>query len=175
MAEDNKVITAGDNKDFRHIVRVANTDMDGNRKIGEAIRKIRGIGFSFANTICTLAGVDRAKKSGELSDDELKRIDESIKTASGKVPSWLLNRRKDYETGKDLHLVSSDLKFANDQDIRLMKKIRSYKGVRHAAGLPVRGQRTRSNFRKNKGKVSLGVVKKKAKAQQQDADKKGRK
>ena len=43
-----------------------------------------------------------------------------------------------------------------------MKKIRSYRGVRHGIGLPVRGQRTKSNFRKNKGKVSLGVAKKAA-------------
>jgi small subunit ribosomal protein S13 len=41
-----------------------------------------------------------------------------------------------------------------------MKKIRSYRGVRHGIGLPVRGQRTKSNFRRNKGKVSLGVAKK---------------
>lgn len=147
-------------KDFRHIVRVANTDLEGSKQIGEAIRKIKGLGFSFANTVCTLADVDKLKKAGELTDDELKRIDAAIKGAAAKVPAWLLNRRKDRETGKNFHLISSELEFAKEQDIRLLKKIKSYRGIRHALGLPVRGQRTRSNFRKNKGKVSLGVVKK---------------
>ena len=49
--------------------------------------------------------------------------------------------------------------FTQDNDIKMMKKMRSYKGIRHSLGLPVRGQRTKSNFRKNKGKV-LGVRKK---------------
>ncbi len=149
-----------ESKDFRHIVRIANTDLDGSKQIGSAITRIKGIGFSFANTLCSLAGIDKEKKAGELTDDELKRVNEAIKTASSKVPSWLLNRRKDKETGKDSHLIISDLDFTKEQDIRLMKKIKSYRGVRHAAGLPVRGQRTRSNFRKNKGKISLGVIRK---------------
>ena len=55
-----------------------------------------------------------------------------------------------------------------------MKKIRSYKGVRHTFGLPVRGQSTKSNFRKNKGKGSLGVQRKKIAAppKQEGKDKK---
>jgi len=75
----------------------------------------------------------------------------------------MLNRRKDYETGEDKHLLSSDLAFTKDNDIKMLKKIKSYKGMRHAFGLPVRGQRTRSNFRRNKGKVT-GVQKKKIKS-----------
>ena len=59
------------------------------------------------------------------------------------------------------NFLQDDLSFAEENDIKMMKKIRSYRGVRHGMGLPVRGQRTKSNFRKNKGKVSLGVIKKK--------------
>ena len=59
-----------------------------------------------------------------------------------------------------MHLINTDLDLSKDGDIKRMKKVKSYKGLRHTWGLPVRGQRTRSNFRKNKGKVSLGVVKK---------------
>ena len=62
------------------------------------------------------------------------------------------NRQKDLETGESKHLVSTDLDMRKDFDIRRLKKIRSYKGVRHTAGLPVRGQRTRSHFR-TKGQV----------------------
>jgi small subunit ribosomal protein S13 len=68
----------------------------------------------------------------------------------------MLNRRKDMETGEDRHLTTADLKFFNDNDIKMMKKMRSYKGIRHMEGLPVRGQKTKSKFRKNKGKV-MGV------------------
>lgn len=145
---------------FRHIVRIANTDLDGNRKIGDAIRKIKGVGFSFASAVCQLAKIEGSKKAGNLLPEEVKRIDEAIATASKTVPVWMLNRRKDIEDGTDKHLIGADLTFAQESDIRFMKQIRSYKGVRHTMGAPVRGQRTRSNFRRNKGKV-IGVVKKK--------------
>ncbi len=145
---------------FRHIVRIANTDLDGNRRIGDAIMKIKGIGFSFASAVCQLAKIDGSKKAGNLLPEEVKRIDEAITTANKAVPAWMLNRRKDLEDGTDKHLIGADLTYAQESDIRFMKQIRSYKGVRHTMGAPVRGQRTRSNFRRNKGKV-IGVVKKK--------------
>ena len=56
-------------------------------------------------------------------------------------------------------MTGTTLSFTQDNDIKMMKKIKSYKGVRHILGQPVRGQRTKSNFRKNKGKV-LGVKRK---------------
>ena len=59
-------------------------------------------------------------------------------------------------------IVNAINSFAEETDIKRMKKTRSYRGVRHGMGLPVRGQRTKSNFRKNKGKASLGVAKKAA-------------
>ncbi len=145
---------------FRHIVRIANTDLDGNRRIGDAIRKIKGVGFSFASAVCQLAKIDGSKKAGNLLPEEVKRVDEAIATASKTVPVWMLNRRKDMEDGTDKHLIGADITFAQESDIRFMKQIRSYKGVRHTMGAPVRGQRTRSNFRRNKGKV-IGVIKKK--------------
>jgi small subunit ribosomal protein S13 len=52
------------------------------------------------------------------------------------------------------------LKFAKENDVKMMKKIKSYRGLRHQWSLPVRGQRTKSNFRRNKGKGSLGVKRK---------------
>ena len=145
---------------FKHIVRIASTDLDGNRKTADAIRKIKGVGFSFASAICQLAKIDGGKKAGNLMPEEVKRIDEAISTASKTMPVWMLNRRKDLEDGTDKHLLGADLTFAQESDIRFMKQIRTYKGARHAIGAPVRGQRTRSNFRKNKGKV-IGVIKKK--------------
>ena len=56
-----------------------------------------------------------------------------------------------------MHLSSTELQIAKENDIKLLKKIKCYKGIRHIYSLPVRGQSTRSNFRKNKGKAKLGV------------------
>ena len=147
-------------KAFRHIVRVLNTDLDGNKHIVDSLRKIKGIGFSFANITCKLAKIDPSKKTGNLSDEEIAGLNDAIKNAASRVPQWMLNRRKDTETGQNRHVLSSDLDFSRETDIRTMKKIKSYRGIRHSVGLPVRGQRTRSNFRRNKGR-GPGVVKKK--------------
>ena len=115
----------------------------------------------FSNMVCNLAGVDKMAKTGYLNDEQIKKIDGVLNNPlKYNAPNWMLNRRKNYEDGKDYHLVTGNLSFAEENDIKRMKKIRSYKGVRHGIGLPVRGQRTKSNFRKNKGKASLGVVKK---------------
>ncbi len=146
-------------KDFRYLVRIMNTDLDGNKQIIDALRKIKGISFSFASAVCTLSSVDKTKKAGYLSEDEVRNIESHIKRAPNLMPLWMLNRRKDLEDGTDKHLFTADLDYSVDNDIKVMKKMRSYRGIRHGMGAPVRGQRTRSNFRRNKGKV-LGVVKK---------------
>jgi len=147
-------------KDFRHIIRISNTDLDGNKAIMQAMRNIKGVSFMFANMVCSLASVEGTKKVGYLSDAEIKKIEDVLKNPfSFGAPAWMANRRKDMVDGQDKHLLSSDLSFVQDNDIKMLKKMRCYKGVRHMAGLPVRGQRTKSNFRKNKGKVHLGVKK----------------
>ncbi|MFH1849869.1 MAG: 30S ribosomal protein S13 [archaeon] len=152
-------------EEFKHIIRIANTDLDGNMKVSQSLTKIRGIGFMFANMACTLVGVDKNKKTGYLSDSEIKNLDSfTTDPVSHGAPEWMLNRRSDPETGKAMHLTSTDRKFTIDNDLKIMKKMKSYKGVRHAAGLPVRGQKTKSNFRRNKGKVHLGVKKGKGKS-----------
>ena len=145
---------------YRHIVRVVNTDLDGKKQLLYALTKIRGISYQFANAVCHLTGISQSKKAGDLTDKEVEKLDAVIKApAQYTIPAWMYNRRKDYETGADKHLFGTDIKFIQDGDIRIMKKIKCYRGVRHSLGLPVRGQRTRSNFRKNKGKV-LGVIRK---------------
>ncbi len=150
-------------ENFRYIVRISNTDIEGKRKVIDSIRKIKGIGFSLANALCSLSGIDKNTRTGNLSDAEVGRIEGALKDIHLKLPLWMLNRRRDIESNASAHLVSTDLTFAQENDIRQMQRIRSYKGIRHMAGAPVRGQRTRSNFRKNKGKV-LGVTKSKAAA-----------
>lgn len=145
--------------DFKYILRIANTDIDGNRPILSALRKIKGVSFMFANMVCTLTGIDKKKKTGYLSDEEAKKLDESIRSPQNYgAPSWMFNRRNDYETGENKHIVTGDIEFYRGTDIKRLKMIRSYRGIRHAEGQPVRGQSTKSNFRRNKGKV-MGVKK----------------
>ncbi len=142
--------------EFRHIVRVANTDLKGEQKILIALQKIKGVSHNLAAALCQVAGVPKTKKAGELSDAEAKKLDEAIKNpeAAG-IPAWMLNRRKDTETGEDKHIILGDIDYTLDQDKKREMKMRSYKGVRYQAKLPVRGQRTRSNYRPNKGKVTI--------------------
>lgn len=153
---------------FRYIVRVANTDIDGKKSILLAMRKIKGVGFMFSQFVCRSANIPITKQAGSLSDEEVARLQEVILNPSKfAAPSWMLNRRHDPETGEDHHLILGDLQFAKETDIKTMKKSKSYKGLRHQWGLTVRGQRTKSNFRKNKGKNSKAVkVTGKKKAQQ---------
>jgi small subunit ribosomal protein S13 len=151
-------------KEFSHLVRIANADLKGEKPIAYALRSIKGVNFQFANAVCTLAKINKSKKSGDLSDEEIKKLSEILNSPLGSgVPSWMFNRRRDYEDNKDKHLITNDLTFTKDNDLKRMKKIKSYKGVRHMKGLPVRGQRTKSNFRRSKGNV-VGVRKKTGKA-----------
>ncbi len=146
--------------DFKHIIRLANADLNGNRKVITSLQAIRGVSFMMANAVCKVAGVDPDKKAGKLTDEEVSKLEivakEPVKFG---VPEWMFNRRKDIETGKTEHLVGVDLQVRLEEDMRRMKMMKSYKGIRHMFHLPVRGQRTRSNFRRSKGKV-MGVTKK---------------
>jgi len=146
-------------KEIRGIIRIAGTDIKGDAQLFTSLQKIRGVGGTLASAVCRVHNFDRNRKIGTLTDSEIKKIEETLKnpTKFG-IPSWIVNRRKDPERGEDRHLVGSDLTFTQQQDIKEMIKIKSYKGVRHMFGLPVRGQRTRSSFRKGR---TVGVVRKK--------------
>jgi small subunit ribosomal protein S13 len=146
-------------KKVQNIVRFGETNVDGTKKVSLALRQIRGLSYSFANAVSSVSGLGN-KVFGDLTEDEMSRLEDIINNpGKHNVPKWLLNRRNDPETGKDTHLTTSQLEFTSKMDINRMKRIKSYRGVRHIQNLPVRGQRTRGSFRK--GKV-VGVSKKKA-------------
>lgn len=148
-------------KDFRYIVRIANADLDGNKPIKAALKKIKGVNFSLAKIICLRSVIDKNKKTGYLSKEEINKINSVITDPlSYNIPEWILNNRKNYETGEDKHLVGLDLKLGKESSIKRLQRIKTNRGMRLAWNLPVRGQRTRSNFRPNKGKV-VGVKRKK--------------
>lgn len=138
------------------MVRLGEVDVKGSKPVYIAMQAVKGVKYSMANAICTLLNLDKTTPIGDVPNNTLEKIKEMIKEPKKfNVPSWMLNRQKDYETGEDLHLSSSDLKFNIDNDIKRLKKIKSYKGMRHAWGLPVRGQRTKAHFRKGR---ALGVA-----------------
>ncbi len=146
-------------EEFRYLVRVAGNDLDGNKKAIYAITKIDGIGKRVGRIACEMAGVNLEKKIGYLSDKDVQKLEKVVESFSQQtVPSWILNRQKDYRSGKDEHLTSSDLILGLRNDLNLLRMIRCYRGIRHERGLPVRGQRTKSCFRKG---ASVGVSRKK--------------
>ena len=136
-------------KEFKYLVRVANTDLDGNKQLAFAMQKIKGVSLMFANAVCQVSGVDPKAKTGYLESEDIAKLTTTLKDTS-KIPTWLKNRQKDYETGVDKHLLTSDLEFTQDNDIKRLKMVKSYKGLRHQLKLTVRGQRTQSNFRRTK-------------------------
>jgi len=145
-------------KEFRHIVRIIDTDVDGTLKTPFALTKIKGVNLNLANAILKKAGINADVRAGFLTEADVEKIEDVIENPEKYgLPSWLLNRRKDLETGKDLHLISADLVLRTKMDIERMKEIKSWRGYRHAYGLKVRGQRTRTTGRKGK---AVGVRKK---------------
>lgn len=140
------------------LLRILSTDIEGKMKVYVGLTKIKGISWSLSNAICKVLKIDKNRKIGSLSEEEIKKISDFVKNPE--VPVYILNRRKDIEQGKDRHLIGTDLELQKDFDIKRLKKIKSYIGLRHSVGLPVRGQRTRGHFRRNR-KKSSGIKKKK--------------
>ena len=129
-------------QEFRNIVRIGDTDLDGTKAAAYALAKIRGIGIATAYAICRKLGIDPHAPLGVLDDDQIRRLDWAVRNMHELAPAWFLNRRRDPETGKDLHLIGADLVLAARKDVELMKRLRTWKGIRHMLGLKVRGQRT---------------------------------
>lgn len=151
-------------EEFRHILRIAGVDVDGTLKAAYALARVKGVSFNLASVILKTTKIDPEKRAGFLTEAEIERIEDVVKEPSKHdLPAWLFNRRKDTESGKDLHLISADLALRTKMDIEQMKNIRSWRGYRHAYGLKVRGQRTKTTGRAGK---ALGVKKKELVARQ---------
>lgn len=153
------------NREFRRIIRILETDVDGELPIVYGLSAVKGIGYNYALATCRVLGLDPMMKIGYLTEDEVKNIESVVKEPRKyNIPSWYCNRRKDYSTGDDIQLVSSTLLFYVKEDIEREKRIKSWRGIRHALGLKVRGQRTRTTGRAG---ITIGVKRKKAGQQQQ--------
>jgi small subunit ribosomal protein S13 len=154
-------------EEFKHIVRIAGKDLSGERRVQLALSDLKGVSFAYARAVAYAAGIDPFEKLGNLSKEQIELLEKVLRNPSEHgIPSWMLNRRKDYETGRDLHLVGADVAIAERADIGRERRIRSRRGIRHELGLPVRGQRTRTTGRKG---LVVGVKRKEVRIREEAA------
>ena len=112
------------------MARIAGVDLPAKKRVEVALTYIYGIGRPFSRQILAKTGVDPNKRVQDLTEAEIAEL------------------RKEIENN---HLVEGDLRRKVKADIDRLKQIKCYRGIRHMVGLPVRGQRTRSNARTWKG------------------------
>ena len=122
------------------MARIAGIDLPKSKRAEIGLTYIYGIGRTSSQKILTQAGIDWSKRIGELNDDEVAKI-RSIITSDFKVEG---SARSEVQ-----------------MNIKRLMDINSYRGLRHRKGLPVRGQRTRTNARSRKGKRKTVAGKKK--------------
>ena len=144
-------------QEYRHIVRIVGNDIPGERKMLVGLTQIKGIGYNFATAVLDSLKINTNSNIGNLSDEDVQAIEKLITDPiQGNFPPWFLNRRKDIETGANLHLLTSDIPFTLRNDIERERITASWRGYRHLNGLKVRGQRTRTTGRKG---GAVGVAK----------------
>ncbi len=173
MAEPQKPASPQQKKEAEavNIIRMSGRDINGSLDIANAIRQIKGIGTNLATALASVIeaklSIEKHTAIGSISEDKLAQVESVIKDpAKYGIPHYMLNRRKDPETGADLHLVGTDLTVKTRQDIDSDIKIGAWRGYRHQFGQKVRGQRTRSVGRT--GEI-VGVTKKKILETQKEA------
>lgn len=152
-------------KNFREKVffRKLRSQVDGNAKIEHGLTQITGIGRRFAQAIVKVAKIDPNLRIGAVAEKDLNLIEEIIlNPIENGIPDWMVNRPKDLRTGEDLHIIGNRLEITVKRDIDRMKKMKSYKGVRHRMKLKVRGQRTKSTGRHG---LVVGVIRRKKRQQ----------
>jgi small subunit ribosomal protein S13 len=112
------------------MARIAGVDIPRDKRVDISLRYIYGIGSAISSTICQSTRVEPATKVRDLTDDEINRIREFI------------DRN---------FVVEGELRKSMRTNIQRLVEINCYRGVRHRRGLPVRGQRTRTNARTKRG------------------------
>ena len=144
-------------QEYRHIVRIVGNDIPGERKLIVGLTQIKGIGYNFATAISSTLKINQNSNIGYLTEENVQAIEKLIlNPIEAKFPLWFLNRQRDIETGKDMHLLTSDIPFTLRNDIERERVTVSWRGYRHLSGLKVRGQRTRTSGRRG---GAVGVAK----------------
>lgn len=161
---------------IRGIVRIAGKDVKGALPLKRALLRVRGVSHSLSRAATYVIekelGFKPTMRVGELSDEQVEKIDKILYSLQDhNIPDYLMNRKNDFATGKNTHVIMNDLAFAVSQDVEREKKLYTWKGYRHAYGKKVRGQRTRNTGRKG---MALGVLRKAILAQQKGAKEGGK-
>lgn len=120
--------------------RVIGIDIPDNKRLEISLMYIYGVGRPLANEICEKLGFDRNMRAHKLTQDDIARLNSLLQTE---------------------YVVEGDLRRQIQNNIKRLVSIHSYRGLRHRVGLPVRGQRTRTNSRTRKGKRKTVANKKK--------------
>jgi len=122
--------------------RIKGVDIPGEKRIEASLRYIYGIGPTISKKVLEKSGINPDTRAKNLTDEDVAKINAAI-------------------AAMELH-VEGELKRLVNQNIRRLQEVKAYRGLRHLAGLPVRGQRTRTNSRTRKGKrKTVGGQKKK--------------
>ncbi len=145
-------------EDFRYLVRIQNTDLDGKKSVASGLTGLKGVNNRLSRVVADAAGLDRRQRLGDLSDEDIDKLVKAVEEIGDSIPSWMRNRRLDPDSGDDLHLIGTEIDMTVREDLNRLKKIRSWRGMRHEKNLPVRGQRTKSNGRTG---ITVGVQRKK--------------
>lgn len=118
------------------LARISGVTVPDNKQVQYSLTYIHGIGLKTANDICEATGVEPTIRVKDLSETELNRIQDEI---------------------RENHTIEGELQRIVTANVKRLKEINSYRGLRHKAGLPSRGQRTRTNARTKRGKkVAVG-------------------
>ncbi|MBI4036965.1 30S ribosomal protein S13 [Candidatus Daviesbacteria bacterium] len=121
------------------MARIAGVELQENKRVDIGLTYLYGIGRSNVNKVIEDAGVDGTKRIKDLTDEEINKLQKAV----------------------DQFKVEGELHQEINQHIRRLEDIGAYRGIRHRRGLPVRGQRTRSNARSRRGKrKTVGTVRK---------------
>ena len=118
------------------MARIAGINIPLNKRAEVGLTYIYGIGRSTSNQILRDTGVDPDRRIGDLTDDEVVKLREAVET----------------------HEVEGDLRRERSQNVKRLQEIGSYRGLRHRRGLPVNGQRTKTNARGRKGPRRMSVA-----------------
>ena len=132
------------------MTRIIGVDIPSEKRIDIALTYIYGVGRKNVAQVITQTGIDPAKRAHELSGEEIAKITKALEEIK----------------------TEGDLREERSKNIKRLKRIGAYRGLRHSQGLPVRGQRTKSNARTKRGKrATVGALKKEAMVKQEQAQK----
>jgi len=154
-------LAGGKGKTVKGIVRICGRDINGALEFNKAIEYIQGVGSTLASVISGVIAkelnIGLKTQIGDLTEQQIEKVEHMIRNPQEyNIPPYLLNRRKDPEDGKYVHLIGNDLALKLRGDVQREISARSWRGTRHQTRKgKVRGQRTRSTGR---GGLAVGVI-----------------